>query len=138
MSDPSLHVRFPSANFVSFAEFEEYRRDMQPRMDARYLYERGLANTGDGHPARRHLRPLPAPRPFHRPHRGGEALADGRTVPNWREEQTCDCEDRLNDRARALVHFLAVRGRAARLDPGAAVRAGRVRRTGASAPRLAA
>ena len=106
MSDTSLHVRFPSASFLSFAEFEEHLRDVQARLDARYLYERGLASEdatiereGTCAPCLRRAR-------FTSRTGGGEALADGRKVPNWREEMACDCNDRLSGRNRALLHFL--------------------------------
>jgi SAM-dependent methyltransferase len=107
MSDTGLHVRFPSASFVSFAEFEEYRRDMQPRMDARYLYERSLAITGETILRDGTCAPCLRPARFTARTARGETLADGRIVPNWREELTCDCEDRLSNRNRALLHFLA-------------------------------
>jgi SAM-dependent methyltransferase len=35
----------------------------------------------------------------------GEQQPDGRVMPNWREEQYCDCEDRLPQRGRAMLHF---------------------------------
>lgn len=106
MSDTALHVRFPSASFVSFMEFEEYRQDAQARLDSRYLYERSLAiaagsmlRDGTCAPCLRRAR-------FTARTDGGEALEDGLLVPNWREEQSCDCEDHLNNRNRATLHFL--------------------------------
>ncbi len=35
----------------------------------------------------------------------GEATADGRVVPNWREQQACDCAHALVSRRRALLHL---------------------------------
>ena len=80
---------------------------MQPRMDARYLYERSLAVTGETILRDGTCAPCLRPARFTARTAGGEALADGRLVPNWREELTCDCEDRLNNRNRAMLHFLA-------------------------------
>ena len=107
MPETRLHVRFPSVSFVSQAEFDEYLREAQPRLEARHAYEQNLASTeahilrdGTCAPCLRHAR-------FTTRTAGGEALGDGRLLPNWREQQVCDCEDRLNNRNRALLHFLA-------------------------------
>jgi len=106
MSDTQLEVSFPSVDFLSFAEFEEYVREAQPRLDARYRYERSLASKAacisrDGTCAaclrRASFTSLTA---------DGEPLADGRLVPAWREQLACDCEDHLCNRHRALLHFL--------------------------------
>jgi SAM-dependent methyltransferase len=106
MSDTSVHVRFPSASFVSFAEFEEYSRDMQPRLDARYLYELGLASKDESILRDGTCAPCLRRARFIARTAGGQALDDGRLLPNWREELVCDCEDRLNNRNRATLHFL--------------------------------
>ncbi len=107
MSGSRFHVRFPSVSFVSLAEFEEYLRELRPRLEARYGYERSLASSeaeiardGTCAPCLRRTR-------FTSRTAGGEALGDGRLVPNWREQLTCDCDDRLGNRNRALLHFLA-------------------------------
>ena len=106
MSATRFNVRFPSVSFVSLAEFEEYLRDAQSRLDARQAYERGLASAeeeilrdGTCAPCLRRAR-------FTARTAGGEALEDGRLVPNWRDQLICDCEDRLSNRNRALLHFL--------------------------------
>ncbi|MDR3417722.1 MAG: methyltransferase domain-containing protein [Nevskia sp.] len=106
MADADLHVHLPATSFVSLAEFEEWLRTMQPRLDARYAFERDLASAdpefsrdGTCAPCLRRMR-------FTCRTEGGEATEDGRRIPNWREQMTCDCEDHLNNRSRALLHYL--------------------------------
>ena len=106
MSATRFHVRFPSVNFVSRAEFEEYVRDARSRLDARYAYECSLATTGEAVLRDGTCAPCLRRARFTARTAGGEALDDGRLMPNWREQQICDCEDRLNNRHRALLHFL--------------------------------
>ncbi len=84
---------------------------MQPRMDARYLYERSLAVAAETILRDGTCAPCLRPARFTACTTGGETLADGRLVPNWREELTCDCEDRLSNRNRAMLHFLAAAAR---------------------------
>jgi hypothetical protein len=102
-----VHVRFPSVSFVSLAEYEEYLRDTRSRLDARYAYERGLASAGEDILRDGTCAPCLRRARFTARTAGGEALDDGRLMPNWREQLVCDCEDRLNNRHRALLHFLA-------------------------------
>ena len=106
MTDAALHVRFPSVSFVSLAEFEEHCRDQQPRLQARLSYERSLASGEDSIHRDGTCAPCLRTARFISLTAGGEALADGRRLPNWREQLVCDCEDRLDSRSRALLHFL--------------------------------
>jgi SAM-dependent methyltransferase len=94
-------------SFVSFAEFEEHLREVRPRLDARYGYERSLASAGEEIQRDGTCAPCLRRTRFTTRTAGGEALGGGRLMPNWREQLTCDCEDRLSNRNRALLHFLA-------------------------------
>lgn len=107
MSASRFHVRFPAVSFVSLAEFEDALRDAQPRLDARHAYELGLASGEESIVRDGTCAPCLRAARFTARTAGGEALADGRVVPNWREQLTCDCDDALNNRNRALLHFLA-------------------------------
>jgi len=102
-----VHVRFPSVSFVSLAEYEEYLRDTRSRLDARHAHERSLASAGEAVLRDGTCAPCLRRARFTARTIGGEALDDGRLVPNWREQLACDCEDHLNNRHRALLHFLA-------------------------------
>lgn len=106
MPAPRVHVRFPSVSFVSLAEFEEYLRDTRSRLDARHTYELSLASAEDEILRDGTCAPCLRRARFTARTIGGEALDDGRLRPNWREQLICDCEDRLNNRHRALLHFL--------------------------------
>jgi SAM-dependent methyltransferase len=106
MQDSRLHAPFPGKAFVSYAEFDDHCRDMQDRLDSQYLYQQGLGiaepvliREGTCAPCLRACR-------FTAATAGGEVLEDGRVVPNWREQQVCDCDDHLGNRRRALLHFL--------------------------------
>lgn len=106
MTASGLHVGFPSASFVSRAEFEEHTRHLRSRLAARDLVERSLASReetiqrdGTCAPCLRRAR-------FTAHTAGGAALPDGQLVPDWRGQLVCDCEDHLDNRNRALLHFL--------------------------------
>jgi SAM-dependent methyltransferase len=100
MTDSHLHVRFPSTSFISLAEFEDHRRDQHDRLEARDRYERGLAGQAEGIRRDGTCAPCLRRASFTSLTTGGEA------VPDWRAHLVCDCEDRLDSRARALLHFL--------------------------------
>jgi hypothetical protein len=97
--------RFPSVGFANEAEFVAYRREVQTRLDARYLHEAALVSADDSFAVpgtcalclRRTL--------FACDTRGWERKPDGRPVPAWSESLACDCAERLSNRARAVVHF---------------------------------
>ena len=105
MTETRLHARFPATSFISQAEFAEYCREAQPRLDTRYLHETSLATReetlvrlGTCAPCLR--------RAVFTSHTGRwEQLADRRRIPEWSDALACDCEDQLTNRSRALVHF---------------------------------
>lgn len=105
MAAIDIYARFPSASLVSQAEFTEFRRTTQERLDARYSYESALLAGDD-----RLIQPGTCAVCLRRVQfvtdaAAWERLADGRRVPDWDEALLCDCADRLGKRARAVVHF---------------------------------
>ena len=105
MTETRLYARFPAASFVSQAEFAEYCREEQSRLDTRYVHETSLATSDDVVVQRGTCAPC-LRRAVFTSHTGRwEQLADRRRIPEWSDAMTCDCDDRLTNRARALVHF---------------------------------
>lgn len=105
LRDAPARVPFPSARFISQAEFVAWRRDAQDRLDARHLHEAAQV-TQDDVTVRAGTCALCLRRAtFTSPTAGWPALPDGRRVPEWSEALRCDCEDALSNRARAIVHF---------------------------------
>lgn len=105
MTPGEHHARFPSVSLASQADFIAYRRTAQDRLDARYSYETAQIATGE-------TLMLPGTcalclrrASFTADHGAWERRPDGRRVPHWDEALLCDCGDRLNKRARAVVHF---------------------------------
>lgn len=99
------YVTFPSASLASQAEFIAFRRDSQDRLDARYSHETTLiaGATTLTQPGTCALCLRRAA--FDTDVGAWERLPDGRAVPRWDEALVCDCADRLDKRARAVVHF---------------------------------
>lgn len=97
MTDAALHVGFPSESFISQAEFESFCQHKQSRLDERFGYERHLAAGSDVVQRRGSCAPCL---------RVTRYATDCQPEPNWRDGQICDCDDRLGNRARAMLHFL--------------------------------
>ncbi len=97
---------FPAVVFRSHAEFQSYLRDHQSGLDAHYAYELSLATNDAFLTLKGTCAPCLRPSTFASSTQDGERTADGRRIPNWREQMRCDCEDRLIERQRALIHFL--------------------------------
>jgi SAM-dependent methyltransferase len=104
-----LKLDFPSLQCPSRAEYLEVRRGLQDTLDTRWLYEQSLATREDRLALEGTCPLCMNPAAFDSPAAGGEALADGRRVPNWREAQICGCALGLNSRQRAVAHFLESR-----------------------------
>ena len=104
--------RFPFERFSSPTSFHDFLQARQSLLDARYSYETALAqaatdpmliSTGScGLCLRATSFSTQMPEP------------GGQTEPNWREQLVCGCPNRLSNRFRALLHFLA-----AEIDPPA-------------------
>jgi SAM-dependent methyltransferase len=105
MIQTRLHARFPSASFISQAEFSEYCRLAQARLDTRYLHESSLTTHEDQVTQAGTCAPCVRRAVFTTDTRGWERLPDGRRLPAWGDALACHCEDRLTGRMRALVHF---------------------------------
>jgi hypothetical protein len=101
--------RFPNVDFRSHAEFEKYRKDHSRLLDTRWLFERSLASTDPEIGTEGTCGICLAPARFTAATVGGEETGTGR-VPNWREALNCDCELRLINRERALVHRILALG----------------------------
>jgi hypothetical protein len=112
--DIEPHMRFPYERFGSIAAFRDYLKTHQTKLDARYAFE--AERSQDGTPTE-----LQAPGTCglclraahfttHKPHSGNGAHVE----VNWREQQVCDCQERLTCRFRALLHFIT-----AEIDPPA-------------------
>ena len=99
-------ARFPAAGFRSHEAFQTYLRDHQSGLDAHYAYELSLATKEAHLICKGTCAPCLRPSTFVSSTQDGEAMPDGRRMPNWREQMRCDCEDRLIARQRALIHFL--------------------------------
>jgi SAM-dependent methyltransferase len=99
-------ARFPAAGFKSHEAFQSYLRDHQSGLDAHYAYELSLATQEAYLICKGTCAPCLRPSTFVSSTQDGEAMPDGRRMPNWREQMRCDCEDRLIARQRALIHFL--------------------------------
>jgi SAM-dependent methyltransferase len=105
MTVTGLYARFPSVSLTSQADFAEFRRAMQDRLDARYSYETGLVTRDDRliHPGT--CAPCLRRARFTSDTTRWERLPDGRRVPRWEDSLICDCARRLGNRARAVLHF---------------------------------
>jgi len=111
MPGAATQVRFPAVSFAAQVDFLAWCAASRPLLDGRYLHERSLAV-----PPGRHSRPgtcAPCLRRTlfeisadHAEKLPDGSVPDGRIVPNWREQLLCDCEDRLSNRHRAVLHFV--------------------------------
>jgi len=102
----SLYPRFPSASFISQAEFQEYCRTEQQTLDTRYLHESGLSAKEGNIEQAGTCAPCLRRAMFTSDTSRWNRMADGRRVPEWADAMVCDCEHRLGCRARAVVHFV--------------------------------
>jgi hypothetical protein len=105
MSASGLYPRFPGISLASQAEFVEFRRATQDRLDARYIHESGLVTRDDRLRHEGTCAPCLRRALFVSDTTQWEQLPDGRRTPDWRAALACDCADRLGNRARAVLHF---------------------------------
>lgn len=99
-------VSFPAVSFKSFEEFQSYSEKHQSALDNRYAYEVSMATHESFLTHKGTCASCLRPATFASSTQGGKKAPDGRTLPNWREEMRCDCEDRFIGRHRAVIHFL--------------------------------
>ncbi len=102
--DSGLHVRFPADGFVSQAEFEALGDHAAARLARQARIEAALASAEPL--IRQHATCGACLRPAVLTSRteSGRLTEAGLRVPDWPNEQICDCEDRLGGQARALLH----------------------------------
>ena len=100
---------FRTSIFRSRAEFEIYLGQSDAERGLRWLHERSMASNERSVDLPGVCGLCLVPATFSSSTRGGETVPAGR-VPNWREEMVCDCEYRLNNRQRALLHHVAAEG----------------------------
>jgi hypothetical protein len=105
--DVSPDFRFPYATFCSAVAFQDFQRSKRTLLDARYTYEVSLARA-----ARENM--------HHSTGTCGLCLKQTRfstriprdapdaaiPAPNWREQQVCDCPQKLNNRFRAMLQLI--------------------------------
>jgi SAM-dependent methyltransferase len=99
-------ARFPAVGFRSYEAFQSYLRDHQSSLDAHYEYELSLATLDATLTCKGTCASCLRPTTFSSTTGNGTTIADGRRIPNWREQMRCDCEHRLIARQRAAIHFL--------------------------------
>ena len=105
MSALAGHVRFPATPLRSLEAFRRFREEGRDLLDERYRRERELGSREATIATAGLCGPCLRVTTFSSLTAGGEVLADGRRVPNWREEQLCGCHLRLGARQRALLHL---------------------------------
>ena len=105
MAATSIFARFPATSFISQAEFAQFRRAAQERLDARYSHEAALAARDEAFVLPGTCAPCLRPARFGCDTRGWDRRPDGQKEPAWDDTLVCDCADALGKRARAVVHF---------------------------------
>lgn len=102
----AMYPRFPSVEFISKAEFDEYFERARSDIDARYLYDLSFASNDPVVVTKGSCALCLRVAEFRSFTASGDTLTDGRRVPNWREGAVCDCRWQLPARFRAALHFL--------------------------------
>jgi SAM-dependent methyltransferase len=103
MLESGLYLPLPAAGFVSLAEYIAYSDRMRGELDVQGNAEYRLI---EGHATLRHEATCA---PCLRRAVLTSQVRSGR-LPDWPQEQICDCEDRLDGRSRTLLHAAASLG----------------------------
>jgi len=110
--DTDQTFRFPFERFESHTSFKVFLGAEQAKLDARYAFESERSGYGTATelqtPGTCGLCLRAAQFTTHKAPSGGAT----RVGINWREQQVCDCQDRLTCRFRAILHFIT-----AEIDP---------------------
>ena len=101
---------FPAMRFATQAAFEAFAGQAQSPLAARAAYEETLGARAPSLMQSGTCAPCLRATSFTSATAGGVVLRDGRCLPNWRETMACDCPDPLNNRQRALLHFVQAAG----------------------------
>jgi hypothetical protein len=96
---------FRMMEFENQNEFEHYLNDSAELRASRWLYEQSLASSKAAVVLDGTCGICLSEACFTSPTAGGEATSAG-LVPNWREGLVCDCERRLINRERSLLHYM--------------------------------
>jgi hypothetical protein len=100
----------PGAEFRSLDAFAAWRDENQSLLEARYAMECSWAGRTAEIAQPGTCAPCLRPAVFTSRLNPGERTPDGQRVPLWRDEMRCDCEDRLNNSQRGLLHMLQAAG----------------------------
>jgi SAM-dependent methyltransferase len=98
-------MRFPSTGLDSFEAFRRFRESRADYLDDCYRREQSLATVAPSVTVTGTCALCLQVTQFVSHTAGGERTVDGRAVPNWREQQSCGCDDRLNSRERAVLQY---------------------------------
>jgi SAM-dependent methyltransferase len=102
-------VRFPSVALRSMEDFTRFQTEKSAVLDARYRRELELASENTELPLEGSCALCLTSMVFVSRTMHGEVAPNGKLIPNWREEQLCGCRHKLNNRQRAVLHFLLPR-----------------------------
>ncbi len=100
---------FRMTEFRDYREFEHYLKEFESTRAYRWLYEQSLASLSPSVVINGTCGVCLSEACFTAPTRGGEVTPAGR-VPNWREGLACNCDKRMINRERALLHYLLASG----------------------------
>ena len=101
----SKTLELPATAIRSKADFDAFRHECQDVLDERYRLERSLASCDPTIVFQGCCAVCLELTDFSCQTGGGEQTSDGLFVPNWREQQVCQCRRALNCRCRALLQF---------------------------------
>lgn len=148
--DARPEFSFPYHTFRSALAFQDFLRSQRTLLDARYAYEVSLARA-----ARENMHysigtcGLCLDQTRFSTRMEGDASGAARSDPNWREQQLCDCPQKLNNRFRAMLQLIGTEigllpwmrvlliGEAASIEPYLQTRVGQMTtrlRSGGAAP----
>jgi hypothetical protein len=105
--DARRDFHFPYTTFLSAAGFQEFLRSQRSLLDARYAYEVSLAQAAreNMHHSNGTCGLCLNPTGFSTRMEGDESAA-ANPHANWREQQVCDCPQKLNNRFRAMLQLI--------------------------------
>lgn len=100
----------PGVAFRSLDAYAAWRDENQSLLEARFAMECAWASRAAEISQPGTCAPCLRPAVFTSRLNPGERAPDGQLLPVWRDEQRCDCEDRLTNGMRGLLHFLQATG----------------------------
>jgi SAM-dependent methyltransferase len=106
-------AELPGAEFRSLDAYMAWREANQSLLEARHAMETAVASGASRAAEVRQpgtCAPCLRPAVFTSRLNPGARTPDGQRVPVWRDEQRCDCEDRLSNTQRGLLHLAQATG----------------------------